>query len=93
MNMIKRTIIFGVVYLVLNLLTIFILISWNSFGGSNSTNLFQKAITFFFTFPGSIELFKECNAFILMMLNTVFWCLIFYVILLLWLKIRYLIMD
>lgn len=91
--MIKRTIIFGAVYLVLNLLTVFILISWNSFGGSNSTNLFQKAITFFFTFPGSIELFKEFNAFILIMLNTIFWSFIFYILLFLWQKMSYLIMD
>ena len=47
----KKTLtIFALVYFVLEFATLFLIFGWNAFGGSNSMNIFQKAISFFSVF-------------------------------------------
>ena len=85
--MIKKTLIFAGVYILLNLILVFVLFSWNSFGGSKSTNYLQKAITFMFTFPGSLLVFKSYNGILLLLINAIFWSFIFYLTMLIFYKI------
>ena len=86
--MIKKVLIFGVVYLILNVLSVFLIFSWNAFGGSRSTNFLQKAITFFFSFPGSLDIFKQTHVIIALLINAIFWSAIFFAILFITNKLR-----
>ncbi len=69
----KRLIIFGLIYFTLDILSILTVFAWKSFGGSHQMNFFQKAITFFFTFPSDILLGKEGGLGLFLLINTVFW--------------------
>jgi hypothetical protein len=69
-------------------LSLFLIFSWNAFGGSRSTNLLQKAITFFFSFPGSLEIFKGTHVVIALFINAIFWSMIFLIILYITNKLR-----
>jgi len=81
--MIKKTVIFSIVYFLLNIFLALVLFSWNSFGGSNSTNLIQKAFIFFFSFPGN--LISE-SVLLYLLINTFFWTTLFCLCLLLFNK-------
>ncbi|MEM9859203.1 MAG: hypothetical protein AAF843_17720 [Bacteroidota bacterium] len=85
---IKRTLIFSIVYFVFNVLTILLLFAWTSFGGRESMNLFQKIITVFFSFPGLELGLNQSNFFLYLLVNTIFWSTVFYVVLVLIKKIR-----
>lgn len=70
--MIKKTVIFIIVYIILSILLAFVIFGWNAFGGSNSTNFVQKAITFFFTFPAYLKLFEKGGLFTTLFVNAFF---------------------
>ena len=86
--MIKKAVIFSIVYFLLNIVLALVLFSWNSFGGSNSTNLIQKAITFFFSFPGDLNILKTESVFLFLLINTFFWSIIFYLCILFFDKLK-----
>jgi hypothetical protein len=73
----KSIIIFAISYIFLEFTTIFLIFSWNSFGGTNDINILQKVITFVFSFP-SIWVLRNCeNILLYITLNTLFWTGIF----------------
>jgi len=74
----KYGLLFFIGYLTANYLSIMIIYSWTSFGGVNNMNVLQKIILFFFKFP-SIEI--GVNSFWLgLIINGIFWTLIFLLI-------------
>lgn len=87
-NRIKKALIFSIIYFVVNVMTILILFAWTSFGGRESMNLFQKIIGVFFSFPGLELGLNKNHFFIYLLVNTVFWSIMFYSVLLLIEKIR-----
>lgn len=74
----KYTIFFYIFHIILNVLMIMIIFGWTAFGGSNSMNWIQKGITYFFTFPGLNLGLNENHFFIYLLLNALFWSVVFY---------------
>lgn len=79
--MVKKTLIFAVIYVVLSIVGIIFIFAWNSFGGSNSTNYFQKAVTFFFSFPANTLGLNQLHFVFQLLINATFWSLVFFIIL------------
>lgn len=84
----KKLLIFCIAYIVIYIPLSFLIFSWNAFGGSNNTNLFQKTITFFFTFPSSLVLLKTIDVLLFPFIDAVFWTIIFYLCLLLFYQFK-----
>jgi hypothetical protein len=85
----KPIFLFAIIYFFLEVGTIFIIFGWNAFGGANSMNFFQKAVTFFFTFPSKVLFTNNSNILQYVIPNTISWTAIFSLGLILWRKIRY----
>lgn len=73
----KKIIVFAILYFIASLLSALFLFAWNSFGGWASMNFFQKAITVFFMFPGSVFDLNRDYVFVHLLVNTAFWTLVF----------------
>ena len=86
--MIKKLVIFAILYILSFILMTFILFGWNAFGGHQTTNLLQKIITFFYSFPGRMKIFSDFDIIFVLMINTAFWSLISYLLLLTWYKLK-----
>ncbi len=82
----KYTIGFFLIYIVISVLSIPLTFAWTAFGGWNSMNVVQKGVFYFLDFPSSY--FQVYNVFFTVLINAVFWSVIFFLIILTINKIR-----
>lgn len=73
----KYTLIFFVIYLLASFTSTMIFYSWTAFGGRNSMNIVQKIIFFFFNSPS--DYFNVDSMILAVVLNAIFWSLVFYI--------------